>query len=278
MSRIFEALQQANPELSRFVSGESENSEETSRLVATLTGEHDALEEVSRFTLPKNPAIRLVAWTEPNSLAAENFRVVISRLKQVRQRRTLKTLLVTSAVGGDGKSMTSSNLAITLAMHGEKTLLIDGDLHRSTIARSFRVAQSEGFAEWHSGNGRIIRLLQRAESLPLWFLPGGVCRSQPVALIQSEKTAELLRQLSNWFSWIVIDSPPIVPLADSNVWATMSDGIFVVARQGLTPRKPFQKAVASLDRSKLLGIILNDAESREERYYQSYYSSKKAGY
>lgn len=275
VSRIFEALQQANPEVNRLIGGEDEYPEGSSRLVAALSGEHDALEDVPGFALPQSPSSRLVVWKDPNSLAAENFRVVSSRLRSARQRRDLKILLVTSAVRGDGKSVTSANLAITLAMHGEKTLLIDGDLHRPTLAKSLMVEDGGGFVSWHSGKGRVVDLLHRADSLPLWFLPSGVCHSQPVTLIQSEKTTELLKQVRAWFSWVVIDSPPLVPLADANIWANVSDGTFLVARQGLTPRKPLEKAIASMDQSKLLGIILNDAQSNEERYYRAYYAATK---
>lgn len=273
MSRIFEALQRSNPELSR-PSEVGDSPEGLSQFVATLSGEHAALEDAPRFVIPNSQEARLVAWTEPNCLAAENLRVLSAKLRTSQQRRALKKLLITSAIRGDGKSTISANLAITLATHGEKTLLIDGDLHQPTLSKTLGVDGERGLATWHENGEPIAELLHRAENAPLWFLPAGVCHSQAINLIQSDKTAELLKELAGWFSCIVIDSPPVVPLADSGIWATMSDAVLLVARQGFTPKKALLKAVDSIDRSKVFGVVMNDANAREGRYYRAYYSHK----
>jgi len=273
MSRIFEALQRANPELNR-PTDLRDAPEGLSQLVDTLSGEYARLEDVPRFIIPNSPERRLIAWSEPNSLAGENLRALSARLRTAQQRRSLKKILITSAIRGDGKSTVSANLAITLATHGERTLLIDGDLHKPTLSKSLGIDGDQGLATWHENREPIVGLLRRAESIPLWFLPAGLCRSQALNLIQSEKTAELLKDLSGCFSCIVIDSPPLVPLADAGVWATMSDSVVLVARQGFTPKKALLKAADSIDRSKLFGIVLNDAKAGEERYYKAYYSGR----
>ena len=276
MSRVFEALQRANPELSRPLDRFEESPDDVSQFAAALTGQFAALEDAPSFAIPESPEARLIAWTDPNSMAAERLRALSSKLRHAQQRQSVKKLLVTSAVRGDGKSAISANLAITLATHGEKTLLIDGDLHQPTLAKTLEIDGERGFATWHKNPGRISDLLHRAQGAPLWFLPAGICPEQPLTLIQSEKTAELLKELSACFSWIVIDSPPLVPLADANIWANMSDAVLLLARQGLTPKRAFLKGVESLDRSKLFGVIMNDASTNEERYYQAYYSGKTA--
>ena len=81
----------------------------------------------------------------------------------------------------------------------------------------------------------------------------------------------MLSKLGNWFDWVVIDSPPLVPLADSTVWSTMSDLLLLVVREGATPRKALVKAVDSVDKSKLCAVVLNDALSPESKYYRQYY-------
>jgi capsular exopolysaccharide synthesis family protein len=272
MSRVFEALQRANPELSDLGFDDSRSAGGHSQLVTALTHESAELDDVRQFEIPTAPQARLVAWTHPNSLPAEKLRGLAARLRHAQQRRQLKRLLVTSATRGDGKSTITANLAITLASHGEKILLIDGDLHQPSLARTLAVDGAEGFASWHRSPDAISSLLYRAESVPLWFLPAGVCRQQPLTLIQSAKTLELFQRVVNCFDWIVIDSPPLVPLADAGIWATISDAVLLLVREGVTPKKALDKCLASVDRSKLFGVIMNDANTSEQRYYQTYYS------
>jgi receptor protein-tyrosine kinase len=197
---------------------------------------------------------------------------VAARLRYAQQRRPLKKILVTSAVRGDGKTMMSSNLALTLASHGENTLLIDGDLHKPSLGSLLGVdCQGKGLANWWRQRDDISRYLHKADRIPLWFLPAGACDEQPLTVIQSSQIADLVRQVAEWFSWVVIDSPPLVPLADAGVWATMSDAVLLLTRQAKTPKKELRKGMESLDKSKIFGVILNDAKSTEEKYYREYY-------
>ena len=270
MSRIFEALQQANPELGRTLSETPESAEALPSFTAALIGESGGLEEVPQFSLPADLESRLVAWLDPNSLAAENLRALSARLRHAQRRKPVKTILVTSAVRGDGKSTISSNLAITLAAHGERTLLLDGDLHQSSLASTLRVDGEPGFADWCERSEPVANLLCKAEGLPLWFLPAGVCVDQPLTVLQSPRASELLKLLAGWFSWVIIDSPPLLPVIDGKVWATMSDTVLFVARQGVTPRKALTKCLESFDKSKLFALVMNDSTPQEERYYRDY--------
>ena len=270
MSRIFEALQQANSELGRSLSEAPESAEALSSFEATLIGEPAGLEDAPQFSLPTDSESRLVAWLDPNSLAAENLRALSARLRHAQRRKPIKTILVTSAVRGDGKSTISSNLAITLAAHGERTLLLDGDLHQSSLASSLQVEGERGFADWCERSEPIANLLCKAEGLPLWFLPAGVCVDQPLTVLQSPRASELLKLLAGWFSWVIIDSPPLLPLIDGKVWAAMSDTVLLVARQGMTPKKGLMKSLEGFDKSKLFALIMNDSTPQEERYYRDY--------
>lgn len=276
MSRVFDALRRANPNLITYPESTGDSADCLSQIMATISSEAQAPEDVPRFRIPNAQEARLVAWNDPNCLAAENLRVLTARLREARQQRLLKTLLITSAICGEGKTITSANLAISLALHGEKVLLIDGDLHQPALSRIFGISDERGLATWHETSEPISGLLKSAENLPLWFLPAGVCSQQPLHVIQSQQTVELLKQFSDWFSWIVIDSPPLVPLADSRTWAAMSDVVLLVTRQRVTPKKAFMKGLATLDRSRLFGVVINDATAAEERYYRAYYSAKAA--
>lgn len=270
MSRVFEALQQLSTGGLEDRSAEGDSIVESSLLTA-LAGEVAQLDNVRLFSLPAIPASRLFAACEPHTLAAEKLRGLVARLRQMRSRRNAKRILIASAVRGDGKSMMSANLAVTLASQGERTLLIDGDLHKPTLHQLMGIRERHGFTDWCEQGTSIAEYMFREQRMPLWFLPAGSAVDQPITSIQSLATSELLSKLGNWFDWVVIDSPPLVPLADSTVWSTMSDLLLLVVREGATPRKALIKAVDALDKSKLCAVVLNDAMSPESKYYRQYY-------
>jgi len=271
MSRVFEALQQLSPGELEDRSPEGDLMAQASSVLTALAGEVAQLDTVRQFSLPAIPASRLVAMSEPHTLAAEKLRGLAARLHQMRSRRSGKRILIASAVRGDGKSMMSANLAVTLASQGDRTLLIDGDLHKPTLHQLMGIRERRGFTEWCDQRSSIADYMFREERMPFWFLPAGATVDQPITNIQSPATSELLSKLGNWFDWIVIDSPPLVPLADSTVWSTMSDLLLLVVREGATPRKALVKALDAIDKSKLFAVVLNAALSSESKYYRQYY-------
>lgn len=271
MSRIFEALRQSMPEVD--YSAGAESTIPGSPLVSMFNGDPQQLHEVQTFVLPSDPSSRLVAVEHPHELAAEKMRVLATRMRFLQQRKGLKSLLVTSAACGDGKTLISANLAITLAKQGEKTLLIDGDLHQRSLTRMVGEASSRGFSDWYQTRDSIGNYLLRSEDMPLWFLGSGLPHSQPLSVLQADETAAALKEVANWFSWIVIDSPPLLPLADANVLAMLTDATLLVVRHGATPKRLFQKAIEQFDRSKLFAVVVNDAQTSEEKYYKKYYPS-----
>src|SRR5580704_12529462 len=125
------------------------------------------------------PASRLVAWTEPNSLGAEKFRALSVRLDDMRRQHELKSLQVTSSVINEGKSFVAANLAATLARYsGSKTLLIEGDLHRPTLAAMFGLKDLQGLSDWWAArNQELARYMLRFTGSGLWFLPAEIGRA-----------------------------------------------------------------------------------------------------
>ena len=270
MSRIFEALQQLSVDTGL---GEDYAPTKARPQVLSTIGEAVDLDTVSCFSLPVRAESRLPTLSDPNSLAAEKYRALAAKLRQAQSRKGVKNVLTASAMRGDGKTVTSANLAITLASHGDKTLLIDGDLHKPSLHSLLGINQPQGFAEWAGESTSIVDYLHREQHMPLWFLPAGNCVEQPLSKIEAPATKDLLRQLRSWFDWIVIDSPPLIPLTDSSVWAGMCDAVLLLVREGVTPKGIFAKSVEALDKSKLFAVILNDAYTRESEYYGQYYSA-----
>jgi capsular exopolysaccharide synthesis family protein len=217
---------------------------------------------------------RLVSVAAEGSLGAEKFRFLAVRLRQLRQNRPLKKILITSTIPQEGKSTVAANLACTLARRRQqKTLLLEGDLRRPNIARQFGVGKIPGLCEWLSGQTESINLY-KLESLGVWILPAGAAPENPLELMQSEKLSLLMEQLETWFDWIVIDSPPVLPLADASLWSRLADGILLVTRKGVTEKQQLQRGLETIERSKLLGALVNgSANVAHSDYYQRYGSS-----
>ena len=217
---------------------------------------------------------RLVYFTEPDSLAAEKIRFLGVRLRQLQQTRGIKKVLVTSTIPQEGKSFISANLAGVLARRKQRVLLIEGDLRRPTLSQQFGLGRVSGLGEWLQGNHSTVSNVYRLDSLGLWMLPAGTQPSNPLELMQSGSLSRLMGQLSTMFDWIIVDSPPLLPLADTTVWERMTDGVLLVARPGITQKATLQRGLEVIKKSDLLGVVMNGCtDSTMGNYYQAYAGS-----
>ena len=217
---------------------------------------------------------RLVSLAEEGSLGAEKFRFLAVRLRQLRQTRPLKKILITSTIPQEGKSTVAANLACTLARRRQqKTLLLEGDLRRPNITNQFGIGRIPGLCEWLNGQSESINIY-KLQGLGLWILPAGAAPQNPLELMQSGKLSVLMEQLEAWFDWIVIDSPPVLPLADTSLWSRLADGVLLVTRKGTTEKQQLQRGLEAIEKSKLLGALLNGSENVvHSDYYQRYTAS-----
>jgi capsular exopolysaccharide synthesis family protein len=221
------------------------------------------------------PQSRLVCVTDKESLAAEKFRFLGVRLRQLQQKRPLKKVLITSTIPQEGKTMVAANLACTLARRNQhKTLLLEGDLRRPSLAQLFGLGKVPGMSEWLQGERGPMTSIYQLEGAGLWLLPAGSAPRNPLELMQSGRLSALMDQLTTWFDWIVIDSPPVLPLADTSIWMRLADGILLVARQGTTEKAQLQRGLEAIEPAKLLGALLNcSANTAYSDYYYHYSSS-----
>src|SRR5947207_12385046 len=215
------------------------------------------------------PPQHLLAFTEDDSIGAERFRSLAIRLRSFRKRRQLKKLLVTSSIKAEGKSVISANLAVTLAAQ-ERVLLIDGDLHQAGLQDVLGSRGQSGLADWWRTAEPLAHFLTRLEGFSLWYLAAGEAEEDPLEILQSPKFAETLSQIATWFDWVIIDSPPLVPIPDSSLWATQVDGTLLIVRRGTTP-KPLLKKALETEHLNLLGLITNEWEEMHQQYYGRYY-------
>jgi protein-tyrosine kinase len=222
------------------------------------------------------PSSRLVFLNEPDSLAAEKFRFLGVRLRQLQQSRPLKKVLVTSTIPEEGKSTVSANLAGVLARRKQSVLLIEGDLRRPTLAQHFGLGRMAGLGEWLQSGRQTVSNVYRLEGPDFWFMPAGNPPENPLELLQSGRLSYLMGQLANLFDWIIVDSPPLLPLADTTVWSRVTDGTLLVAREGKSEKKQLQRGLEALKKSDLLGVVLNGcAHPDHKSYYQRYSPTTK---
>lgn len=271
MGRIYEALQRSStkkegPEslFAQFATGpETPNS----------TGPDTIdLDRARPLTVAATPERRLVALAPERTLGAEKIRLLATRLRQLQGQRAIKKLLITSSVKDEGKTLVSTNVALSLARTGQRVLLIDGDCHQANATRTLGAKGLPGLTDWWQSEGGLQSYLMRVNKLSLWFMPAGETVEQPLEILQSTRLSDELKMIASWFDWIIIDSPPSAPLADASVLAGISDGILLVAREGKTPKRLLKKVLASLDDQKLLGIVLNDCTDPDQHYYTHYYN------
>ena len=235
-------------------------------------------DQVPSLQVVVSPDSRLVCLVDRESIAAEKFRFLGIRLRQLRQNRPLKKVLITSSIPQEGKSMVAANLACTLARRKQqKILLLDGDLRRPALSQMFGLGNLPGLCDWLQDEPGPMRNIYHLEGPGCWFLPAGRSPKNPLELMQSGRLTTLIDQLAARFDWIVIDSPPVLPLGDTSLWMRQADGVLLVTRQGATQKQQLERGLEAIEPSKLIGALLNSSrEAASSDYYARYVPSTDA--
>jgi capsular exopolysaccharide synthesis family protein len=207
-----------------------------------------------------------VAAMAPTSSAAEQFRLLRTRLEARDASRRTQLMIVTSPRIGDGKTTTSANLALTMSQEfQQKVVLVEADLRRPMLAAMFGGREEPGLVDVLVGAVPLEDALVAIPGQHLYLLPAGLAAERSTELLASSMMHRVLEALRARFSRIVIDTPP-VGLADTHVLARLADGILMVVRSGVTPRPAMERALASVDRQRLLGVVLNEVEEAPDAY------------
>jgi receptor protein-tyrosine kinase len=253
---------------------ERTNEEKILHEVPPKAVQRQAAQTVSVIALPES---RLVALTDPDSLGAEKFRALVTRLDNLRKQRDLKSFQVTSSVANEGKTVSAGNTAVTLAKYsGAKTLLVEGDLHRPALAALLGLSELQGLSQWWSGRDQELdRFVYKLDEMPLWFLPAGRFCDRPSEVIRSARFVKAFTQLTSEFEWTVVDSTPMLPIVDVNLWSKLVDGTLLVVREGVAPVRALKRGLQALDHPKLIGVVMNEASGSDQaNYYGQYYGGK----
>jgi capsular exopolysaccharide synthesis family protein len=226
------------------------------------------LESCEVLRVDSKPQGRLVSAGDGGTPAAEAFRLLSVRLRQLRRERPLQKVLVTSTIPQEGKSLVAANLACAMASGArESVVLLEGDVRRPSLARIFGLSSHPGLCEWLDGKRTLSASVYRLEGAGVWLMPSGSPPSNPLGILESAPLPHLLDQLSEFFDWVIIDSPPILPIADTSVWSRLVDGILLVTRQGVTEKGHLERGLAALDTNKLIGALLNSSRHRSDDGY-----------
>ena len=292
MSRIHEALQRAYlergrmPVLSDFQVAKPESVAPiapSASMIDTpplVEGEID-LESIVRHVW--KPATASLPTLADRGAGVEQFRALRSHVYRARYEAPLKTILIASGMPSEGKSFVAANLAMSLARNSiHNILLIDGDLRRPTLHKLLGASNTVGLADYLEGNAEVNDVLQRdrdhgqeaganSKSIAnLTLIPSGKSTDHSTELVAGERMKELIKRVSPFFDWIVIDAPPVLAVTDAVELSRAADAVLLVARGGKTPYEVAQRAQSAFGNTRILGFVLNDIKAATKTGSYSY--------
>jgi len=287
MSRIHDALKRAEQERANAMGGHVEPGVVQPELQPVAMPEHAHTATavmpsspfsyetlLARCTAAKwNPDERTMLFfqDDENRKGAEEFRTLRSRLYQIREKMPLKRLMVTSALPKEGKSFVAANLAqVIVRQQGRRVLLIDSDLRSPGMHRHLGASQTPGLSDYLLGEADEFAVMQRGPMDNLFFIPAGKQATGAPELLANGRLKLLLQRVEPMFDWIILDTPPVIPVADSTLLANFCEGVLMVARSNATPSDLARKAREEFQDKQLLGVVLNGIPADQlpqSRYY-----------
>jgi len=213
---------------------------------------------------------------DDDHVGAERFRTLRSRLYQISGTRTLRRVIVTSSLPAEGKTFVAANLAQSIVRQPDrKVLLIDADLRASRLHQVLGAPRTPGLSDFLRGEADEFKVVQKGTDAHLCLIPAGNEVSNPSELLLNDRMKRLLDVMTPIFDWIIIDTPPALPVHDASMMADLCDGVLFVVRAGSTDHELATKAAAGFQEKNLLGVVLNRVDSGAG--YGGYYYSYPAG-
>jgi capsular exopolysaccharide synthesis family protein len=199
----------------------------------------------------------------------EQFRTLRARLYNLREARTLQTVLLTSTTMGEGKTFVALNLAQSISRQPDRrALLIDADLRAPKLHSALGAPSVPGLSDYLAGESDECSIIQADAQKGLFFIPAGKQRSDPAELLANNQLRALFSRLGPLFDWVIVDAPPVLPISDAGILAGMCDGVLFVVRAGMVASNLAQAACGELRNKNLLGVVLNGVE--DEAIYGPY--------
>lgn len=220
----------------------------------------------------------LVVSSKPNSVVSEQFRTIRTNIQFSMVDKNLKSLVITSAGPGSGKSIISANLAATFASEDKRVLLVDADLRKPTVHKTFRVRNNGGLTTLLTDRGaRIEDMVYHTHIEGLYTLTSGAIPPNPAELLASKRMKELMKELEEVYDLIIYDMPPVIAVTDAQIMASKVDGTIFVLPKGQATKEEVVKSKELLEmvNANVLGAIFNRVEKSSDSYYYYYGEEEK---
>jgi protein-tyrosine kinase len=275
MSKIYKALEKAEKERERESKKDFPTLPEFQEIEAALEKQEVRIKPPKMdLIISKQP---LVSYSQPGSLAAEQVRKLRAYLMRLKSPDSLRTIMVTSATTGEGKTLVAANLAASIAndLHTQ-SLLVDCDLRNPYLSEWFDLPKNRGLSDYLGGNGAASsEFIVKTGLEKLNIFPAGTLKENPAELIASKKMEHLVQELKLQQSnrYVILDSTPILATTEPEVMCKLVDGIIFVVRAGVTPRETVQQAIHALDTDKIIGVVLNDLVFKSPGLHSRYFGS-----
>lgn len=212
----------------------------------------------------------LVALHKPHSIESEMFKNLRTNILFPEDGKRMKTILVTSASSGDGKTFVSTNLACSIAQGIEEhVLLIDCDMRNSSIHKVFGMSQVRGLSDYLLSGMSIPEIICKTRLDKLSFIPGGATPSNPTELLSSNKMAVFLKEARDRYDdrYIILDSPPPILTAETKALARLVDGVIIVLKSHKTKKKIIKEIVDEIGKDKIIGMVVNHVDKLSMKYH-----------
>lgn len=215
----------------------------------------------------------LVVSSKPTSIVSEQFRTIRTNIQFSMVDKNLKSLVVTSAGPGSGKSIISANLAATFASEEKKVLLVDADLRKPTVHKTFRVRNNDGLTTLLTDrNVKVEEMVYRTHIPGLYVLTSGAIPPNPAELLASNSMNDLMKDLEEEFDFVLYDMPPVIAVTDAQIMASKTDGTIFVLPKGQATKEEVLKSKELLEmvNANILGAIFNRVDKMDDNYYYYY--------
>jgi capsular exopolysaccharide synthesis family protein len=221
----------------------------------------------------RTPFSEKLSINSGDATSTEQYRRLAGRLYLAQAEHGTRVVMVTSAMPGEGKTLTATNVALTLAeSYKRQVLLIDADLRRPWVHEMFQVPNLSGLNDGlRSADEHKIPLLRLTENLSI--LTAGRPDRDPMSVLSSDRMRRVLTEAGSRFDWVIIDTPPVALLTDAHLLASLVDAILLVVQAGKTPLAAIHKAVEAVGRERILGVVLNRADHAAVYHAYDYYGS-----
>jgi capsular exopolysaccharide synthesis family protein len=278
MAKVYDALRRAEEERQRLVGDQGDHSAPVAvEPIDTPAAPEDytplwkrgagALATRSTADVSSEVNKRRISLLQPESYVAEQFRALRGRIDAISEQRPIRTLTVTSAFPGEGKTTCAINLAIVTGLSlGRRVLLIDCDLRRPKVHLSLGLRPEVGLAEVLTGAASIDDAILSIEGAELDVLPVRSRPANPSELLGSAKMKALIEEVSDRYDRVILDTPAALGLPDSKAVSDLCDGMVMVVRADTTGRTDIQAVLEVLDSHRIIGLLLNGVDSDQGRY------------